>query len=104
MSNLNTPRLDDGAKLSAAELDNVVRMSWPARRAFTGCTGACNQGRLPCRAPDACCMPIEDVKPYRGQRGISVYGVAALLLLVLSASFVGAVIFTGWRLARGLFS
>ena len=91
------------AKLADAELDSVIRMSWPARRVFTGCTGACNQGRLPCRAPDACGMPIEE-PTYRRPRGISVWGVAALLLIVLSASFVGAVIFTGWRLARGLFS
>ena len=48
-------------------------------------------------------MPIEE-PTYRRPRGISVWGVAALLLIVLSASFVGAVIFTGWRLARGLFS
>ena len=75
MSNLNTPRLDDGAKLADAELDNVARMSWPARRTYAGCTGACNQGRLPCRAPDACGLPIAE-PVYRRPRGISVYGVA----------------------------
>lgn len=99
MANLNTPRIDDGAPLQAAELDSVIRMSWPARRVFTGCTGACNQGRLPCRAPDACHLPIAE-PVYRRPRGISVYGVMFLILFALSAAFVGGVIFTGWRLAH----
>ena len=97
--NLNVPRIDDGAKLTDSELDAGIRTAWPARRTYAGCTGACNQGRLPCRAPDACGLPIAE-PTYRRPRTVSFWGVAALLLLILSASFVGAVIYTAVRLVR----
>ena len=99
MANVNSPRLDNGAPLADAELDVGIRMSWPSRRTHAGCTGACDQGRMACGAPEACHLPIAE-PVYRRPRTVSFWGLAALALLVLSASFVGAVIYTGWRLAR----
>lgn len=96
--NLNTPRLDDGSRLKGAELNNVI--PWPPRRTQVGCTGACNQGRLPCRAPDACGQPLAE--PARKAR-IDWWGVATMVGFALSAGTVIFAIVTGWRLATGGF-
>lgn len=86
----NVQRIDTGTRLTEAEIDAGIMASWPARRAS-----------VPQPIAAECCTD-EGAEPVQWprQRGISVYGVVALLLLVLSASFVGAVIYTGWRLAR----
>jgi hypothetical protein len=36
---------------------------WPPRHPLPRCTGACNQGRLPCQAPAACFVSEDEGEP-----------------------------------------
>ena len=82
-----------------AEIIRASAADWPARRPHAGCTGGCNQGRLPCQAPDACLRPAND-GPWPMWHGISVYGVATLVLFAVSGAAIGSVVYVGWRIAR----
>ena len=74
--NLNQPRIDNGAPLTAAEVNYAAYTS-------------------------ECCVEPE-TDPRRKAR-INWWGVATVIGFALSAGLVGFAIVTGWRLARGGF-
>jgi len=85
---LDTRMRERAAVLEIADqLEREARRDWPARRAAAAarCSGPCNQGRQPCRSPQACQRPDDDADDdLRPARGI----VAALLITLLCALVV----------------
>lgn len=61
---------------------------WPLFRTHPHCTGACQQGRKPCTAPDACLQQDDDDRDETAGMGaivvpVVVVSVAALASLVI---------------------
>ena len=66
---------------------------WPPRRTMPSCTGACDQGRKPCQAPQACYHDEDgDWEPLTWRECWDMY--AAPVAVVLAA--LGAAVYAVW--------
>ena len=45
---------------AAQRIDDRMPTVWPLYCQRPHCTGACDQGRKPCQAPEACLHPVDD--------------------------------------------
>jgi hypothetical protein len=77
--------------------------SWPARRVFSHCSGACNQGRMPCVTPEACRIPEWARDEPRRSAMTTAQAIALVLMLLISGGVSLALVYVAAKAIAGGF-